>query len=325
MSLTFDQIQRIRDHLPGWQKAWGQLCVLLLGNDGENGALVRAVKALPIKWPTPYSATGSRDASSRESSERDDFIGTVMLDYHERAYRGTLLSSYDPSLGDVVAFLTSRHTLYVEAVKFLSSLPYRRPEGRGKQEFLEDAVGPDDVILAAKPTDDESTSEFARLIDRLQEELPAKIEQSKRITRIIEQAAIQWYPRLEWARPSLQRLRQYLIDVLRRPPDGGDGLSALQDAHRAADRDFQRRLDRIAARIDNHGRGVSIRKRERLEKRFAKLCFERLLLPIGAVVLAELLGISQSDAAQRRSRYWRGLADLLPEIRADYEALRRQS
>ncbi|MCL4201878.1 MAG: hypothetical protein KJ000_05245 [Pirellulaceae bacterium] len=188
---------------------------------------------------------------------------------------------------------------------------------------MEDAVGADDAILAARPTDDESTAESARLIDRLQEELPLKIEQSKRITRIIEQAAIQCYPRMEWSRPSLQRLRQHLIDVLRTTPDGGCELAALQEAHRAANQEYQQRLDRISAKIDNCGRGVSVRRRERLEKRHAKLSFEQLLLPLGALVVAELLGITKADAAQRRSRYWRRLADLLPEIRAAFDARKR--
>ena len=324
MSLTHEQIERIRNRSPGWEEDWRQLCVLLLGHDAESGALVRAVKALPVTWPTARRSADFEDGGRREGTERDDFIAEKIGQYHRRAHAGTLLVGYDPTLGDVVAFLTSRQMLYCDANRFLSILPHRKPKEERIVVSLDEVAEPDEKGGHAQWTDAATQREFEDLIGRIQGELQKNIEKAKRITRIVEQAGIQLYPRLDWSRSAMAPLREHLSNTLRSSVQGGDPLETLQRAHEAAKQRFARRLDKLAARVDNSGKGVSRRKRELLEERISRVRFERFLLPISHRTLTKLLGITTPDAAQRRSRYRRSVPDLLPGVRADYEALTRQ-
>lgn len=317
MSLTPDQVQRIRDSAPGWEKDWGQLCVLLLGEDGESGALVQAVNALPVTWPSEDASPDSHRGQPREGTERDDFVSRIMLEYHRRASRGRLLTSYDPSLGDVVSFLTSRRLLYVEAIKFLKKLAVRQlpsfddPEFRLKNE------------PAAKPDHDAAALGFRRLITSASEELQRmKLEGIKRVTRVAEQAALQLYPRLDWSQSAMNPLREHLLRVLCPPSDGIDPLTALSRTHQVADQSFQKRLERLSAKMHNKGKGVSIKRREHLERLYGDLCSQRVFLALDADTLVRLLGIKLADAAQRRHRYRTELPRLLPGLGTYYEALR---
>jgi hypothetical protein len=237
-----------------------------------------------------------------------------MADYHRRAVRGTLLVSYDPGLGDVVPFLTARRVLFVEAIKFLEKLAARQlrsfddPDFRPKNE------------PEAKPHQDAA---FGKLITKAQEELQrTKLEGIKRVTRVAEQAALQLYPRLDWSQSAMNPLQEHLMRVLRSPSDGIDALTPLSRAHRVADQSFQKRLERLSVRIHNNGRGVSIKRRERLERLYGDLCFQRVFLPLDADALVNLLGIRPADAAQRRHRYRTELPRLLPGLGTYYEALR---
>lgn len=321
ISLTPEQVERIRSHSLGWENDWARLCVMLLGYDGESGALVRAVKALPVNWPKGSDFEGG---CPREGTERDDFIAAMMARYHHRAHKGTLLLRYDPELGDVIGFLTPRQMLYVEAVKFLRSLPHRKPRDERVVVSLDDVAEPDAKRRFKQRANSQTHSEFKKLIDTVQKELQRKLEETRRITRIIEQAGIQLYPRLDWSRPGISMLREHLSNLLSDSGHAGDQLKALERAHLAAEAEFEKKLDELAACKYNFGRGVAPRKRESLERRISKLRFQSLFVPISEQVLAELLGITAADAAQRRSRYGKSLPKLLLGVRAAYEALTKQ-
>ena len=314
MSLLPDQIARIQGRLPGWEDDWGRLCVILLGEDGESGALIQAVNALPITWPSEEVSAETDRGVPREGTERDDFICKVIADYHRRAVRGTLLVSYDPKLGDVVSFLTSPHLLYVEAIKFLEKLAVRQLPS------FDDAEFDPKNDLKARPHQDEA---FWKLISEVQQVLERMIlDGIKRVSRITEQAALQLYPRLDWSRPAMKPLREHLLHVVRPTTTDTDPLSALSQAHQMADRSFRNRLERLSAKIHNKGKGVSIRRREHLERIYGDLCFQRIFLPLGAGRLAKLLGITAANAAKLRERYRAQLPCLLPRLGTYYEALR---
>lgn len=314
MSLLPDQIARIRGRLPGWEEDWGRLCVILLGEDGESGALVQAVKALPVTWPSEEVSAGTHRGLPREGTERDDFICKVIADYHRRAVRGTLLISYDPKLGDVVSFLTSPHLLYVEAIKFLEKLAARQLASFDEPEF-----GSKNEPKAPLHQD----AAFGRLISAVQQALDRMIlDGIKRVSRVTEQAALQLYPRLDWSQPAMNPLREHLLHVVRPTTADTDPLGALSQAHEMADQSFRKRLERLSAKIHNKGKGVSIRKREHLERLYGDFCFQRVFLPLDANALVKLLGIRRADAAQRRHRYRAELPRLLPGLATYYEALR---
>lgn len=314
MSLIPGQVQRIRDRAPGWEEDWGRLCVLLLGEDGESGALVQAVNALPVTWPSEEVSVGTHRRPPREGTERDEFVCRVMADFHRRAVRGTLLVSYDPNLGDVVSFLTARRPLYVEAIKFLEKLAVRQ---------LRSLDDPELSLKNEPQALPHQDAAFDRLISRVQEELQqTKLEGLKRVTRVAEQAALQLFTRLDWSQPAINPLREHLLRVLCPLTDDTDPLTALCQTHEAADRSFQRRLERLSAKIYNKAKGVSVKRREHLERRYGELCFQRVFLPLDADTLVTLLGIKPADAAQRRHRYRAELPRLLPALGTYYEALR---
>ena len=301
MPLSSEQIARIRDRLPGWEEDWGELCVLLLGADGESGILYRAARSLHVGWPSAV--------------ECDDFVAERLLDYQNRAVRGTLLLSYDLERGcDVVSFLTTHNVLRVEANKFLSKLAIR-------QLSLDDPKCSPDLEPKAKPLQD---TVFSGLISSVQEGLQRiRLPGTKRITRVHEQAALQLYSRLDWSQPEMDLFREHLLRVLCAPSHDADSLAGLTQEHQTADRFFQKRLERLSAKIHNHGKGVSVARREFLERRYGDLRFQQVFLPLDANAIVRLLGIKPADAAQRRHRYRAELPSLLPGLSTYYEDLRQ--
>lgn len=315
MSLSSDQVARIRDRLPGWEEDFGQLWVLLLGEYGGDepiedeesetprkviqiGALVRAVKSLGIRWPSQTVC--------------DDFISQQMDDYYRRARRGTLLVGYDPTKGDVVSFLTSHKMLRINAIKYLK----RWHVGRMASIDASDKLVHD---VPAKPNDDKLSQRSLEVSEELQ---LIKLEEPKRITRVYEQAALQLYPRLDWSQPGMDLLRKHLLHILCPSTAETDPLNALAEAHRRANLHFQERWDRLSAMMYNMGKGVSPKRREHLERRCTDLFLEWIFLPLDGKSVGELLNINAGNAAKLRQRYREELPNLLSGLRQHYEALR---
>ncbi len=302
MSLTPDQVERIKARSPGWKEDWGQLCVVLLGDDGESGALVQAVRSLRIGWP--------------DELERDDFIADVLAAYHRRVLTGGLLEAYDPDSGSVVSFLTTHRVLRVEAIKYLKKRAMRQ-----LCSFDDDHFAPHERPRA-KPDLDAGIRPLTTLIAGVQQQLEQlTLEGIKRVTRPVEQAGLQLYPRLDWSQPAMKPVQDRLLQVLCSASDGADRLAALARSHEHADQMFLSRLQRVAAKIHNKGKGVPVRTRELLEQRFADLVFQRVFLPLDAAALVALLGITSADAAQRRHRYREELPRLLPRLQGVFNDL----
>ena len=308
MSLTPEQIVKLQNKLPGWREAWGELCVALLGWDGESGALVKAVNSLPIKWPKALVKNDDGERERREGTARQDFIAKVIANYHRRAERGTLLSTFTPAHGDVVSFLTSRKVLKSEAWKFLSKLKTRQ------MISLDAEYEP----ASPQPPDREFESLICDVQQQLEQIMPSLAD---RMNRIAEQAALQLFPRLDWSEPAMAPLREHLIRVVHSPNAEQDPLALLSERHRLADQVFRNHLDRLASERHNKGKGVSVKKRESLEKLYGQLLFKRVFLPLDTAALVELLRIKRADAAQRRHRYRNALKRLLPQLGAYYDAL----
>ena len=308
MSLTPEQIAKIQNQLPGWREAWKELCVALLGWDGESGALVKAVRSLRVTWPETLVKNDDGECERREGTAREDFIAAVIADYHRRAERGTLLRGFTPGDGDVVSFLTSYKVLRNEAIKFLRKLKTR-------QEISFDA---EHEPASPQPHDREFESQICAIQRQLER---ISLSPTDRINRIAEQAALQLFPRLDWSEPAMAPLREHLIRVVHSPNAEQDPLAALLQRHRLADEKFEKRMNLLASKRHNMGKGVSVKKREILEKRYGQLLFARVFLPLDTAVLVELLRIKKADAAQRRHRYRKALKTLLPQLSAYYDAL----
>jgi hypothetical protein len=139
------------------------------------------------------------------------------------------------------------------------------------------------------------------------------------IPQWLETGGIQLYPHLNWSR--LARLKAWLEKhIPTSAPQWKDCFHLLGDLHRRAEEQFIVQLNDVTERIWNKGKVVGPKGDLRLRKRCDELDFERLILPLSAAAVKELLGIEVDAAAQRRSRYRRALARL-PRLRDLYEDL----
>lgn len=299
MPLTETQVIQVKERSAGWERNWWALYVELMQHlDRATSELV-----LPVPWPS--------------DNEREDFISHLLAGYDRRARSGVLLADYEVSRGDPISYLSSTDFLRRRAISFLRKRCRPLPESllrEGRRQVPLDSdkspIVPDRHSLSSIETELMDT-EIREALGSIVLAIPA----DRKITRVIEQAGLQLYPRMQWAETDLQCLRQHLERVLAEPgPEWPDRFSMLAAMHAEARRGFNDQLNTICDQIYNEGKGVSPRRDGLLRNRLDKLRFEKVFLPLAAAILMRLLAITRTDADQRRSRYRDSLPDILPQL-----------
>jgi len=296
MTLTHEEVKLLKDRRPGWEPVWAALCADLMA------ALDNATAGrIGIHWP--------------DDSLREDFVAETIRAYHRKAVGGTLLTGYTCACtdsadrrcgGGVVAYLTGRKFLHDRALKFIG-----------------DETKPPPQDPKQRPAPRRGGGEFDHLVKQVQEELAhltVRMNSGQRIPQDVETAGIELYPQLDWSR--LTQLRDWLGTRIPPPPaPWKDCFELLEHLHAAAQKRLEARLDELAARRWNRGRGVSQEKDHELRDMMDQVEVERTFKPLSAEDLMRLLAITKTDAYQRRSRYYRALPELLPRLRELYELL----
>lgn len=292
MPLAHQDVEVLRDRRPGWERIWGVLC-----RDLMTALDSATAERIGICWP--------------DDNLRQDFIAEIIGKYHRKAVMGSLLTGYTCACTDpaehscgagVVSYLTGRKLLRDRALKFIA----KESRSRSQDQPL------------PPPRD---SGEFDHLVQQIQDELERftlRIEPGQEIRQVVEMAGIQLYPRLDWCR--LTQLRHWLRTRIPPPPARWkDCFELLEHLHDAAQERLKARLDDLAAQRWNGGHGVSRKKDDELRDLMDQAEVERIFKPLSKADLMCLLSITDDDAAQRRSRYYRALPDLLPRLRELYE------
>jgi hypothetical protein len=298
MPLTSEQVRLIQERDPGWENAWAELALALLGDDGRSGVLCQAIPHLGISWPN--------DAT------RDDFVAWMMLKFQEKANKGTLLAGYFSERGTPEDYLTSRTTLRHKALAFLSHSSVRQ----AAKELLEQ----DTLAQWPAPGNDPNFTALLAEVGRRLERLSLRTE--GRITAVLEQAGLQLHPRLNWEQQVLARLRDHLANVIRNPDEAPNPFAVLAQVHDEERQYWRIAAEELNAKFFNKGKFCSLAKQRQLENRWIELLFHQVFMPLRSEAVAKLLGITTATAHMRRFHYRRRLPDLLPSLAQYYSIFR---
>lgn len=298
MPLTSEQVRLIQEHGPGWENAWAELALVLLGDDGRSGVLCRTVPRLGISWPNVAT--------------RDDFVAWMMLKFQEKANKGTLLAGYFSERGTPEDYLTSRTTLRHKALAFLA----HSSVCQAASELLEE----DTPAQWAAPGNDPNFTALLAEVGRRLERLSLRTE--GRITAVLEQAGLQLHPRLNWEQQVLARLRDHLANVIQKPDEAPNPFVVLARVHDEEQQYWRTAAEELNTEFYNEGKFCRLTKQRQLENRWIELLFHQVFMPLRSVAVAKLLGVTKAAADMRRFYYRRRLPDLLPSLAQYYSVFR---
>ena len=284
MPLTAVQITRIQDRVDGWEADFRHLLTELLPKMEERS------RDPKFTWPC--------------EDDRQEFFSEVVAKYVERASEGTLLAAYDDSMGDPVQFLTGRafHCWALDKLVMLACRPIQMITKNERGDWT-----PFEVEDARSISQNVQPNVHEGLFQHLRLNLPA----ISKIDRVLEQAGLQLFPRLDWALKEMTNIRRHLISLR---AEADPELDWLAGHHVERQSQLNTEIDKHRAKLYYDEPGAGTRREAFLRHRIARLCFERIFLPLTAVVIDDILGVGRQNADQLRHRYRKALPRLLPQF-----------
>ncbi len=276
--------ERIRTRAPGWQAVWKEIV------DDLDGAIRAKIR---------------KDFPRLPAEAREEISQELLVWYHERATRGTLLERWDGTRS-VVGFLTGSmvHNRVLDWISRAKEAPRSLVSGADGEERSFDPAAPE--VVEADPDRSRAQETLAANLKHPWELAPPP---NGEVTRDYRTAGTELFLRLNWKHPVSREVRAQLQSFLSLlPRDGWE--NELKERLRSKIAALE---TRCAAAEEQMDAGVS-RDARTARAVLAKALFQIQICPLEPEDLRGMTGVTSANAQQLVSSYRRALPELIPVL-----------